>query len=540
MSMDNKKNPQNDASSSYQLMMLGALGLLVFSGKIKEAIHRFYIDHYLVINSLLWIAIVSAILFGGIWIWNKFAEKSQDDGITEQDDDAVFLGEEVKTDKAVALKQSFRTMHAQVIGTTNAGKTESVILPMAIQDIKNGSGVLIIDGKSDSDFLDKLYAYAKKYDRAGDFKMFSLVNVPCSSSFNPLRGNTPQEVTERVFSSFKFESEYYKNIQYRVFLSIVRLIFSHNEVPTFALVYKLLTDTEELNRWVENCKEEPLTKELARFLKLTEKEREERTSGLETMISHFISAEVAPLFQETDESIDFAEALAEGQILYFQIPTMLFPIMGEATGKLILQAFQSAISRRQVEKGKNSKDTGRFFSCILDDFQDYIYEGFGSLLNKSRSANVGVVFSHQALGDLDKVSEAFKNVVLTNTNIKVIMRMNDPDTCDHFAKTFGTKTTTKMTEKTKNAKATGDGTIREVEQFNFHPNEFKNLGTGFGIVSLPHRDGVKNLKIKFSMRPNLKTYELKKVRKKQREIEFKTLKKAETQDQPSNTFLKKE
>ena len=239
MSMDNKKNPQNDASSSYQLMMLGTLGLLVFSGKIKEAIHRFYIDHYLVINSLLWIAIVSAILFGGIWIWNKFAEKSQDDGITEQDDDAVILGEEVKTDKAVGLKQSFRTMHAQVIGTTNAGKTESVILPMAIQDIKNGSGVLIIDGKSDSDFLDKLYAYAKKYDRAGDFKMFSLVNVPCSSSFNPLRGNTPQEVTERVFSSFKFESEYYKNIQYRVFLSIVRLIFSHNEVPTFALVYKL-------------------------------------------------------------------------------------------------------------------------------------------------------------------------------------------------------------------------------------------------------------------------------------------------------------
>lgn len=258
-------------------------------------------------------------------------------------------------------------MHAQVIGTTNAGKTESVILPMAIQDIKNGSGVLIIDGKSDSGFLDKLYAYAKKYDRAGDFKLFSLVNVPCSSSFNPLRGNTPQEVTERVFSSFKFESEYYKNIQYRVFLSIVRLIFSHNEVPTFALVYKLLTDTEELGRWVENCKEDPLTKELARFLKLTEKEREERTSGLETMISHFISAEVAPLFQETDESIDFSEALAEGQILYFQIPTMLFPIMGEATGKLILQAFQSAISRRQVEKGKNSKDKGKKFLALGED-----------------------------------------------------------------------------------------------------------------------------------------------------------------------------
>jgi len=87
----------------------------------------------------------------------------------------------------------------------------------------------------------------------------------------------------------------------------------------------------------------------------------------------------------------------------------------------------------------------KFFSCILDDFQDYIYEGFGTILNKSRSANVGVVFCHQSLGDLDKVSEAFRNVVLTNTNIKIVMRMNDPETCDHFASTFGTKTTTKIT-----------------------------------------------------------------------------------------------
>jgi conjugal transfer pilus assembly protein TraD len=148
-------------------------------------------------------------------------------------------------------------------------------------------------------------------------------------------------------------------------------------------------------------------------------------------------------------------------------------------------------------------EKARFFSCLLDDFQDYIYEGFGSLLNKSRSANVGVVFSHQALGDLDKVSEAFRNVVLTNTNIKVVMRMNDPETCDHFAKTFGTKTATKLTQKTKDGDATGDGTVRDVEEFNFHPNVFKNLGTGYGVISIPHRDGVQNIKLKFAMRKPL-------------------------------------
>ena len=154
-----------------------------------------------------------------------------------------------------------------------------------------------------------------------------------------------------------------------------------------------------------------------------------------------------------------------------------------------------------------------YFSCILDDFQDYIYEGFGTILNKSRSANVGVVFCHQSLGDLEKVSDAFKNVVLTNTNIKIIMRMNDPDTCEHFAKTFGTKTTTKTTEKITASEKTGDGSIRDVEQFNYHPNVFKNFGTGQGVISVPHRGGMKIIKMKFDMIKNLRRVELPRVEK---------------------------
>ena len=50
----------------------------------------------------------------------------------------------------------------------------------------------------------------------------------------------------------------------------------------------------------------------------------------------------------------------------------------------------------------------RFFSCILDDFQDYIYDGFASLLNKSRSANVGVIFSTRPLAILTRWATAFE------------------------------------------------------------------------------------------------------------------------------------
>jgi type IV secretory pathway TraG/TraD family ATPase VirD4 len=118
-----------------------------------------------------------------------------------------------------------------------------------------------------------------------------------------------------------------------------------------------------------------------------------------------------------------------------------------------------------------------------------------------------MVFSHQALGDLDKVSPAFRNVVLTNTNIKVVMRNNDPDTCDHFAKTFGTRTTEKATEKQLSGplgdRRTGEGSVREVEEFIHHPNTIKQLRIGEGILTVPHPRGVKIMKIRFQRRPDI-------------------------------------
>jgi type IV secretory pathway TraG/TraD family ATPase VirD4 len=182
---------------------------------------------------------------------------------------------------------------------------------------------------------------------------------------------------------------------------------------------------------------------------------------------------------------------------------MYYPFLAQATGKLVLQCFQSAVAKRHLGISK----TPGFFSCYLDDFQDYIYPGFVALLNKSRSANIGIVFSHQALGDLDKVSPAFRNIVLTNTNVKVVMRNNDPETCEYFAKSFGTKTTEKATERRQKHSLgetrTGEGSVREVEEFIFHPNTIRQLGTGEAIVSIPHPKGVKMVRLKASKKPDL-------------------------------------
>lgn len=498
---ENQKN-QGVGGLEVSILFLGvAFFLIKLAEKVTPKITTFWNLHRIqVLVAVSFTATFSLVLLG-CYLWNKFVEWDYERAITADAEMAIYLGRDDK-DKPVYLRQEFRTAHAQVIGTTGVGKTDSIILPWTIKDIQNGSGILIIDGKSDRSFLDKLYAYVVASGREKDFRLFSLFDVEASSTFNPLYGGSPQEIAERVFSSFLFENEYYRNVQYKILLSMLLLLEEQKIIPTFRLVHRLLTDTAQLNALLQSCRDEALKRILSTFCSEPEKERVERISGLEAALSHFCTGKVGPLFHSKDPGITMERALNDGLICYFQLPTMKFPFLAQATGKLVLQCFQSAVSSRHQVSG-----LPKFFSCFLDDFQDYIYEGFGGLLNKARSANVGVVFSHQALGDLDKVSPAFRNVVMTCTNIKVVMRGNDPDTCDYFAKSFGTKTVEKVTERrTKNmfgSTNTGEGSVREAEEFIIHPNTIKNFGTGKGVISIPHPKGVKQLSMRFQRQADL-------------------------------------
>lgn len=359
--MSKPNSPNQNGGDTMILFIVVFIFAMIAVEKTIPILVALWERHKIMIGMTLACVAVAALGKFVIHAWNEYVKKSVDDGITADDTTAVLLGTDMETGKSVSLRQEFRTMHTQVIGTTNAGKSESTVIPQAVKDIQNGSGLLLIDGKSDGRFVDKLYAYVKKYGREKDFRLFSLGNIEASSSFNPLRGENPQQVSERVFSSFKFENEYYRNVQYKYFLGIVRLIFEQKEMPTFSLVKRLLTDMDSLRPWVEATKDDLLKKDMTAFMNLVPREREEKISGLETAISNFTSSDVGVLFEETEARIDLDEALAKNQIIYFQLPTMYYPFLGEATGRLVLQCFQSAIAKRQMNiRGGNGTEVSDF------------------------------------------------------------------------------------------------------------------------------------------------------------------------------------
>lgn len=497
---DAKESPKFE----YFVVILGLI-VLVFCLSSQDLIRAYFIKHKYLIASLVSIIIVGVFNLLRNYYVSRVLPKQIEKNIFSrvEGEDSVYAG--VNSDGLpVYIKQTFRKMHTQVIGTTNAGKTESIIVPWAVDDIKKGKGFIVVDGKSDAGLLEKLYAYAGRHNRLGDLKILSLCNVEISNTFNPLTGGSPLEITERIFASLSFENEYFKSIQYDTLLHCLLLMEAGGVIPTPCKIVDCLKSEKYLAGLAKSVENDRLRSWTQDFLALKREEREQRTSGLVAQLQNFAVGETASIFNSEKSDISLDWVLDQNQIVYCQLPALKIPTLGKATGKLILQCLQSAVSSRHLGHSKNKT----FFSVYLDDFTEYLTPSFATLLNKSRSANVGIVFSHQALGDLEGLGDGVKNTILTNSNLKVFMRTNEPESAEYFSSLIGTVHTSKVTERQKagffGVSRTGDGSVREAEEFKFHPNVFKQeLGVGQAVIVLPHDNGSLPLRVKLQMCPDL-------------------------------------
>ncbi len=523
---------KQSGDSGFERFVFGGLGLL-FLYKFCE-------------KCVMWLEVpkvrstVIVLLSGGAFFLvlfliertSKLLKKAkQERKILGKEDDSVFCGD-TSDGEDTWIKPRQRAMHTQVIGTTNAGKTESVIIPWAVQDIFSGKGLLLIDGKADNSLLDKLWAYTVAAGRQKDFKLFSLGRRENSHQFNPLKGGTAEEITERVFNSFEFEDPYYRSLQFEVMSQVMRIFEASETEVTFPRLYQGISTPSVLVNMSKDIKDPALQKWLEWYEELPPKDRETRTSGLLSALGQFALGSNAELFDAKKDAITLDGALKGNQIVYFQLPVLLSPFLGKATGKLVLQSLQAAVANRHRSSGDK-----KFFSVFLDDFSEYLYPGFVSILNKSRSANVGIVFAHQALGDIQTMGDAVANSILTNSNLKIFMRGNTPDSAEYFSKVIGTLSSTKFTERQKKGRfftaKSGDVSAREVEEFVIHPNTFKReLGVGEAVMMVPHEKGAKVVRIKFNKIDDLSKVELPRIRKKRLGLIIESPKKSsEQQDQ---------
>ena len=397
-----------------------------------------------------------------------------------------------KREDVIALTERQRTMHLHVMGYTGSGKTASVVLPLAFQDILRGKPVVIISAKGSDEEIRAVRNMCAVAGRSADLRIFSLPFPHLSHTYNPLNvsrfmvnGVTqgdPLAVSERVFSVFArdMEEPFYRNSADAFFRSIISILHhvvdddGHAKPFTFHDVLQCVQNPWALEWCLQRTTDFDSAANVKAQLANLGPKAAQTLMGLQNLLQNYTTS---PLLNVTTPDIVMDEVFERGLIVYWQLPANYYAGLTQAVGKMVLQEIQQAGARRQVFRGKTKQTHAGIF---IDEFYNFAFDGFIDALNKLRDANFQFTLSHQSISDLERVSKEFATGVWDNTRTKIILYQNNPQLCEQIAKSIGTKQTLKRTSRhSMGALAVsldmGEQSVREVEEFRLHPNAIKSL-----------------------------------------------------------------
>lgn len=456
------------------------------------------IDRFLaVMVTFATLIIISIIFLNHFSPWGKIRQKRLKEiseipyGLVRGGKHSVALGLEINLQIPIFLPNKIRTRHVHILGATGSGKTESVILNFIRQDVNSGLGSIILDAKGDHTFLSELEQFVPQ-DR---LKVFDL-GSPTSLSYNPTRDGTPLEAAQRLFSSLKWSEEYYKS---KALSALQRIFVAHyatnNRNPTILEISSYL---ETPNSYIAFVVSPDFPQALA------QKDYQD-LSGLRDQVKALTLDCLAQNLSPNHSGLDL-NAARSGEVIYFRLQSLMSPQIVESIGKLLINNlnFLAGTAHRGFAHAQQSE----LIPIYFDEFASFACPEFSDLISKARSAGFALHFSHQSIGDLADVEPGFLNRIADNSAVKIVLRINDPDSADFFARSFGTKLYQKTTQRITNAKKIesaeilGEGTTREAHQFRASPDLLKTLPTGVGSVLIAHGEetphgGSTVLKIKF-------------------------------------------
>ena len=87
-----------------------------------------------------------------------------------------------------------------------------------------------------------------------------------------------------------------------------------------------------------------------------------------------------------------------------------------------------------------------------------------------------ITIAHQSIGDLDVIDTAYTTQINQNTNTKIFLQSNDPDTCELFSRMVGTKTGIEETQQIDTSGIeTGARTHKAVDKDKMGPQVVREL-----------------------------------------------------------------
>ncbi len=350
-------------------------------------------------------------------------------------DEGIVLGENVYrgTQREVRYKREDRRRHTYIMGKSGVGKS-CLIANMAVQDIKNGEGVGVLDPHGDliDDILKRIPP-----ERAEDVILFSPGDTERPLGLNLIEYDEryPEQKTFVINEIIKIFDKLYdlKSTGGPMFEQYMRnallLIMSHpSSGSTLLEVPRVLADPDFRAMKLDKCNDQTV---VDFWRKQAEKAGGEAALAnivpyITSKLTQFVSNDLMrPIIGQQESSFNIRDVMDNQKIILINLSKGRVGEMNAFLLGLILvgKVLMSALSRTDMPE-KERKD----FYLYIDEFQNFTTDSVNTVLSEARKYGLNLIMAHQYLGQLVKNNDtSIKDAVFGNAGTWISFKMGMED-----------------------------------------------------------------------------------------------------------------
>ncbi|MDP1884529.1 MAG: type IV secretion system DNA-binding domain-containing protein, partial [Candidatus Moranbacteria bacterium] len=337
-------------------------------------------------------------------------------------------------ERVFGIKRDDRRRHMYVIGKTGMGKS-NLLENMAIQDIRNGEGVCVVDPHGE--FAEKMLK-AVPANRINDVVYFNPSDAEFPIAFNILESVDDDKknlVASGMMGVFKkiWPDVWSARMEYILNNTILALL----DYPgsTMLGVNRMMMDLDYRKRVYPKIKD-PVVKSfwINEFDKWEDKFRKEAVAAIQNKVGQFLSSSVIRhIVGQPKSTIDMRDIMDNQKIL---IVNLSKGRIGEDSMRLLGGMIITKIQLGAMGRVDMPEDRRKDFYLYVDEFQNFATESVANILSEARKYHLNLILAHQYINQLIfDGNGTVRDAVFGNVGTIVSFRVGAED-AEHLEKEF--------------------------------------------------------------------------------------------------------
>ncbi|RJR26885.1 ATP-binding protein [candidate division WWE3 bacterium] len=344
-------------------------------------------------------------------------------------DEGLYLGKSIfrAVEKEIYMLPDDRRRHFYILGQTGTGKSQLMMF-LALQDIKNGEGMAIIDphGSDIDELLTKIPP-----EREKDVILFDASDTERPLGLNILEADTEEEkhmiINAFIALLYKMYDPNHSGImgpQLERTIRNVMLTAMADPTSTMVDVLRLLIDPSYAQGFIDKLTD-PLiirywTDEIA---KTSDFHKSEKMGYMVSKFDRFVTERLMRnIIGQPKSSIDFANVMEEKKILLIDLAKGK---IGEENSNflgllLVPKILAAALGRHKYLGRQDFPD----FYLYVDEFQNFATPDFATILSEARKYKLNLTVAHQFVAQLQ---DEIKNAIFGNVGTMCVFRVGSED-----------------------------------------------------------------------------------------------------------------